>query len=107
MSAGQTQFFSLTRAILQLKGQSQRANRKAILLLDEVTSSVDPAAEATMRRIIKEAFTDNGHTVIEITHRMKGIKGAAVGELMVVVLSHGRVQKHVNFNNAVGIDGES
>lgn len=57
-----------------------------------------------MRMIIKETFTDNGHTVIEITHRAKGIKDAAAGDVMAVELSYGRVQKYGKLNDAAGFD---
>jgi ABC-type thiamine transport system ATPase subunit len=69
---------------------------KPILLLDEATAAVDKLTETKMRSIIREAFTNNGHTVVEVTHRLQGIgqpsdtkKG--IPEVAAVLLSKGRV----------------
>ncbi|KAF5653959.1 major facilitator family transporter [Fusarium sp. NRRL 25303] len=96
MSAGQTQLFALTRAILRAE-HSSTTEAKPILLLDEATSSVDGLTESTMRDIIREVFTDKGHTVIEITHRSFGFEDVArtKGEsrkVRVVLLSKGEIQ---------------
>ncbi|RKK45575.1 hypothetical protein BFJ67_g8595 [Fusarium oxysporum f. sp. cepae] len=96
MSTGQTQLFALTRAVL--RGEYSSATRvKPILLLDEATSSVDGVTESVMRDVIKEIFTDNGHTVIEITHRLSGFediaRGGDSGEVKVVLLSQGGIQR--------------
>ncbi|KAF4958935.1 hypothetical protein FGADI_2014 [Fusarium gaditjirri] len=96
MSTGQTQLFALTRAILRAE-HSSVTGLKPILLLDEATSSVDGVTESVMRGVIKEVFTDNGHTVIEITHRLSGFEDIArtIGdspEINVVLLSHGEIQ---------------
>ncbi|KAF5582081.1 multidrug resistance-associated 1 [Fusarium pseudocircinatum] len=96
MSTGQTQLFALTRAILQVE-HSSITGTKPILLLDEATSSVDVLTESTMRRIVKDVFTDNGHTVIEITHRLSNLKDIATTtenspEVSVVLLSQGEIQ---------------
>ncbi|KAF5584946.1 ABC transporter [Fusarium subglutinans] len=96
MSTGQTQLFALTRAILRVE-HSSITGTKPILLLDEATSSVDGVAESIMRGIIKEGFTDNGHTVIEITHRLSGYEdiartGGESRRVKVVLLSQGEIQ---------------
>ncbi|WKT45217.1 AAA ATPase domain [Fusarium oxysporum f. sp. vasinfectum] len=92
MSTGQTQLFALTRAVLRVE-YSSATRVKPILLLDEATSSVDGVTESVMRDVIKEIFTDNGHTVIEITHRLSGFEDMARGgdsrEVKVVLLSQG------------------
>ncbi|RKK91484.1 hypothetical protein BFJ71_g10850 [Fusarium oxysporum] len=96
MSTGQTQLFALTRAVLRVE-YSSATRVKPILLLDEATSSVDGVTESVMRDVIKEIFTDNGHTVIEITHRLSGFediaKGGDSGEVKVVLLSQGGIQR--------------
>ncbi|KAL7768469.1 hypothetical protein ACKLNR_002770 [Fusarium oxysporum f. sp. zingiberi] len=96
MSTGQTQLFALTRAVLRVE-YSSATRVKPILLLDEATSSVDGLTESVMRDVIKEIFTDNGHTVIEITHRLSGFEDIARGgdsrEVKVVLLSHGGIQR--------------
>ncbi|KAF5984310.1 ABC transporter [Fusarium coicis] len=96
MSTGQTQSFALTRAILRAE-HSSVTGTKPILLLDEATSSVDGLTESTMRRIVEEVFTDNGHTVIEITHRLSGFEGIArtggqSQQVKVILLSQGEIQ---------------
>ncbi|KAF6516220.1 hypothetical protein HZS61_003423 [Fusarium oxysporum f. sp. conglutinans] len=78
MSTGQTQLFALTRAVLRVE-YSSATRVKPILLLDEATSSVDGVTESVMRDVIKDIFTDNGHTVIEITHRLSGFEDMARG----------------------------
>lgn len=65
-----------------------------ILLLDEATSSLDPEAESAIRNIIHQEFTEKGHTVITITHRLSGItEGLRPGRDIVALLSKGRVER--------------
>ena len=65
-----------------------------ILLIDEATSSVDPETENAMRSIIKEEFTDKGHTVIAITHRLSGMtESMRLGQDIVALLSKGKIEK--------------
>jgi ATP-binding cassette subfamily C (CFTR/MRP) protein 1 len=77
-SAGQLQLFCLTRVLL---------DRSAIVLLDEVTSSVDRQTDEEIRRVIGEEM--KGRTVVEVAHRMDIVHNYDV----VVVLSEGRVQE--------------
>ncbi|TDZ21488.1 ABC transporter atnG [Colletotrichum orbiculare MAFF 240422] len=97
MSTGQSQLFALARAILRLRQLSQthvEAEIKPIVLLDEATSSLDLENEATIRRIIHEEFTDKGHTVIAITHRLSGVSETLRSDKdIAVLLSDGRVEK--------------
>ncbi|QGI64020.1 hypothetical protein CEK26_007971 [Fusarium fujikuroi] len=111
MSTGQTQLFALTRALLRAEHCSI-AGTKPILLLDEATSSVDGLTESTMRRVVKEAFTDNGHTVIEITHRLSGLKDIAQTaghnpEVSVVLLSQGGIQRQGRIEDMLDFGNES
>ncbi|KAH7255182.1 P-loop containing nucleoside triphosphate hydrolase protein [Fusarium redolens] len=106
MSTGQTQLFALARAILRVE-HSPVTRAKPILLLDEATSSVDGLTESTMRGIIKEVFTDNGHTVIEITHRLSGFEDIArtIGDSLqvkVVLLSQGEIQSQGRIEDMLG-----
>ncbi|KAF5718710.1 multidrug resistance-associated 1 [Fusarium mundagurra] len=96
MSNGQTQLFALTRAILRAE-HSLVTGTKPILLLDEATSSVDGLTESVMQRIVEDVFTDNGHTVIEITHRLSGFEGIVrtggrSQQMKVILLSRGEIQ---------------
>ncbi|TDZ49871.1 ABC transporter gloK [Colletotrichum trifolii] len=97
MSTGQSQLFALARAILRLRQLSQthvEAEIKPIVLLDEATSSLDLETEATIRRIIHEEFTDKGHTVIAITHRLSGVSETLRSDKdIAMLLSDGRVEK--------------
>ncbi|RKL31169.1 hypothetical protein BFJ72_g11186 [Fusarium proliferatum] len=111
MSTGQTQLFALTRALLRAEHCSITGT-KPILLLDEATSSVDGLTESTMRRVVKEAFTDNGHTVIEITHRLSGLKDIAQTaghnpEVSVVLLSQGGIQRQGRIEDMLDFGNES
>nr|RBQ99006.1 hypothetical protein FVER53263_03317 [Fusarium verticillioides] len=110
MSTGQTQLFALTRAILRAEHSSIKGTN-AIILLDEATSSVDGLTESTMRRIVKEVFTDNGHTVIEITHRLSGFEGIArtggqSQQVKVILLSQGEIQSQGRFEDVLDFGKE-
>ncbi|KAL6862008.1 P-loop containing nucleoside triphosphate hydrolase protein [Trichoderma novae-zelandiae] len=104
MSTGQLQLLALARAILQvqhLNSESSISEARPnggrvmpILLLDEATSSLDPATESAMRSIIQEEFTDQGNTVVAITHRLGGIAGnGRAGKDTVALLSNGKIEK--------------
>lgn len=74
-SAGQRQLMSLGRALLRHSirarnlsmGRDSGSNR-GILLLDEVSSSVDHETELVMQEIIRDKFKD--YTVIAVSHRL-------------------------------------
>ncbi|PNY24634.1 Multidrug resistance-associated protein 1 [Tolypocladium capitatum] len=65
LSQGQKQLFSLARAMLR--------PRCSIVVLDEVTSSLDFETEKLMLEVLQEAF--NGCTIIAIAHRLETILG--------------------------------
>nr|AMM63163.1 AniL [Aspergillus nidulans NRRL 8112] len=62
LSHGQQQLLCLARAILK---------KSRILILDEVTSSVDQETEALITRVLRDRFQDQ--TVISIAHRLNTI----------------------------------
>ncbi|KAK7958693.1 multidrug resistance-like protein [Apiospora saccharicola] len=62
LSHGEKQLLSLGRAVL-------RKDTGKIVLLDEVTSSVDATSEARVQRLIREELSE--HTVIAISHRLE------------------------------------
>lgn len=64
LSHGQRQVFCLARAILR-PGK--------VVLLDEVSSSVDVDTEVLIRRVLREEF--GGRTVICVAHRVEGLEG--------------------------------
>jgi ABC-type multidrug transport system fused ATPase/permease subunit len=68
MSAGQRQLISVGRALLRQRIRARHQAYGGILLLDEVSSSVDVETERVMQRIIRDEF--KGYTVIAVSHRL-------------------------------------
>lgn len=54
---------------------ARTAARKPIILLDEVTSSLDPVTEAKIYDVLEQEFVQHGHTVVMVTHKLDGIRG--------------------------------
>ncbi|KAL0932221.1 ATP-binding cassette containing protein [Colletotrichum truncatum] len=113
MSTGQSQLFAVARAILQLQALRQRTRPSEseptyehvmpILLLDEATSSLDSHSESAIRSIIHQEFTEKGHTVIAIAHRLNGIDDKMrTGQDIVALFSKGKVEKIGNVNEVLG-----
>ncbi|GKZ25115.1 hypothetical protein AbraIFM66951_001571 [Aspergillus brasiliensis] len=67
-SGGQRQLLSLGRALLRRRIRSQKGSNHGILLLDEVSSSVDHETERVMQDIIRTEFKH--YTVIAVSHRL-------------------------------------
>ncbi|KAJ5526984.1 ABC multidrug transporter [Penicillium frequentans] len=67
-SAGQRQLLSLGRAMLRRGVRARSNNGGGILLLDEVSSSVDYETECVMQEIVRAKFKD--YTVISVSHRL-------------------------------------
>lgn len=92
-SSGQSQLFSLSRALVKLE-VSRRAEIKPVVLLDELNSSLDSTTESAIHRIIDEEFTRNGNTVIMVTHRIGNLeKYLKIGRDKFVVLRDGRIDE--------------
>ncbi|KAF7591124.1 hypothetical protein BBP40_001960 [Aspergillus hancockii] len=70
-SAGQRQLISLGRALLRRYIRAQNGSDHGILLLDEVSSSVDQETERVIQEIIRTEFKD--YTVIAVSHRLNMI----------------------------------
>jgi ABC-type multidrug transport system fused ATPase/permease subunit len=68
LSVGQRQLYSVGRALLRQRIRARQQARCGILLLDEVSSSVDAETERVMQGIIKKEF--EGYTVIAVSHRL-------------------------------------
>ncbi|KAK6435588.1 hypothetical protein LTR95_008218, partial [Oleoguttula sp. CCFEE 5521] len=76
LSHGQMQLFAVARTLLR---------PSKLLVLDEMTSSVDAATEQRVMDIIHEGF--KGFTIIAVAHRLQTI----VGYDMIVVMDAGRI----------------
>ena len=83
LSQGQKQLFSLARAVLRARVKSRGSHRAGgsdlsqerarerpggILLLDEVSSSVDADTDEAMQRVIRSEF--RAYTVVAVAHRL-------------------------------------
>ncbi|MBC7658464.1 MAG: ABC transporter ATP-binding protein [Chitinophagaceae bacterium] len=76
ISVGQRQLIAFARAI---------ARNPKIIILDEATSSVDPASDAIIQKAIEKLFT--GRTLIVIAHRLSTIRRCD----SIAVLEKGRI----------------
>ncbi len=102
LSIGQVQLFALARAVVQnysytaSNGYSDEDaypdHPKPVLLLDEITSSMDSVTETAVFDIIESEFVDSGHTVIIVSHRLSGLEGRLrPGVDNVAVLRNGKL----------------
>lgn len=72
LSQGQRQLFSLARAVLRRRVRSREVAKgqdHGILLLDEVSSSVDMDTDRAMHDCIKSEF--EGYTIVMVSHRLE------------------------------------
>lgn len=106
LSAGQTQLLALARALVRrsvLSGAGSSAEHytdfdrmgsRPIVLLDEVTSSLDPVTEGKLLDTVREEFVDQGHTVIMVTHNLDDVKSRMRGGSDAVVwMGQGRIER--------------
>jgi ABC-type multidrug transport system fused ATPase/permease subunit len=117
LSTGQQQLLSLARAVLRAQPPAHAvpytdavtvpATIKPILLLDEATSSLDEETEAMIYEIIQQEFTDKGHTVIAISHRLGALKkGWKKGRDVLVRMVDGRVEEMGDLSDVIGEEVE-
>ncbi|KAL3428461.1 hypothetical protein PVAG01_01970 [Phlyctema vagabunda] len=93
LSVGQSQLFALCRALVKAS-LLRLSGVRPIVLLDEVTSSLDPDTESTIYRIIDNEFTQQGHTVIIVAHRLNVLtKYVKVGRDSVALMADGVLQE--------------
>lgn len=96
LSPGQTQLLVLARTLLIQP-------RPKILVLDEVTSSLDDVSEELIQQLIRGEFVGKGSTVIAVAHRLNGIMDFD----QVVVLDTGRVVEVGRPRTLVGEEGSA
>ncbi|KAM7197970.1 P-loop containing nucleoside triphosphate hydrolase protein [Naviculisporaceae sp. PSN 640] len=105
LSGGQKQLFNLARTILRGRararncGSSQEEKIGGILLLDEVSASVDSETEQTMLRIILQEFEN--YTIVMVSHRLEMVMGFD----RVVVMDQGRIVEQGEPRVLVGVQG--
>ncbi|KAI1403266.1 P-loop containing nucleoside triphosphate hydrolase protein [Hypoxylon fuscum] len=108
LSGGQRQLFNLARAILRrrirLKQHQAEFGEKSvgaggILLLDEVSSSVDRDTDKAMQSIIREEF--EGYTTVMVSHRLDMVLGFDT----VVVMDKGSIVETGRPRVLVNTDG--
>ncbi|KAI0430891.1 putative ABC transporter [Xylaria sp. FL1042] len=91
LSVGQCQLFALCRTLVKA-ASLRRSGLKPVILLDEVTSSLDSVTESTMYRIIDNEFTQKGHTVIIVAHRLGALQeNTVIGRDAVVLMEDGKL----------------
>lgn len=71
LSQGQRQLFSLAVAVLRARVREQDGALGGVLLLDEVTSSVDRETEKTIMDVIDRVFKD--YSVLAVTHSLESV----------------------------------
>ncbi|KAK4185165.1 canalicular multispecific organic anion transporter 1 [Podospora australis] len=97
LSQGQRQLFSLARAILRRRIRAREREAEygsdvpsasldgGVLLLDEVSSSVDKNTDEAMQAVIRQEFA--GYTIVMVSHRL----GMVMEFDRVVVMDEGRI----------------
>jgi len=113
LSQGQKQLFSLARAVLRrrVRAAKQLLTRGGglagetsfggggILLVDEVSSTVDAETEEQMQTVIHREF--EGYTVVMVTHRLEMLRGFD----RVVVMEKGAIVEVGPPEDMMGRDG--
>jgi ATP-binding cassette, subfamily C (CFTR/MRP), member 1 len=90
LSGGQLQLLAIARALVQARENSPR---KGIVLLDEITSSLDPVTETLVYNIVQREFVDRGHTIIMVTHKLGAFASRLRAGDAVVWMARGRVER--------------
>ena len=90
VSVGERQLLSFTRAIV---------HDPALLILDEATSAVDPATEATIGRAMERTF--EGRTALIIAHRLSTIRRCDT----IFVVHHGRIVERGSHEELLDMGG--
>lgn len=93
LSVGQCQLFALCRALVKARFL-RSAGLKPVIVLDEVTSSLDVETESTVYQIVDREFTQKGHTVIIVAHRISDLRESMKAKRdAVALIADGRLQE--------------
>ncbi|KAF2721401.1 putative ABC transporter [Polychaeton citri CBS 116435] len=104
LSVGQCQLLALCRALVKVNS-SRLLGLKPVVILDEATSSLDNATETTIYRIIDDEFTDRGHTVVIVGHRLDALQEhTRSGRDIVAFMVDGRLQEVIENANSAKFD---
>ena len=90
LSGGQRQRVAIARALIR---------NPQIIILDEATSSLDPAAEAAISETLERV--SDGRTVFFATHRLQAIAGYD----LILVFDHGRLVENGSHADLLKVDG--
>ena len=93
LSGGQRQRLALARALVR---------KPSVLILDEVTSSLDAAAEQAVIEVISNLRSDN-RLIILITHQLRAVRHAD----LIYVLKNGRVVERGTWESLKSSDNET
>ncbi|KAF3042348.1 hypothetical protein E8E12_004191 [Didymella heteroderae] len=101
LSAGQQQLFSLGRAIYRRRARMRASGRDGgVLLLDEISSSVDHDTEVLMHEIISREF--EAYSIVAVAHRLELMVGFVD---RVVVLDKGCVVEEGRPRELLEVEG--
>ncbi|KAI1326803.1 putative ABC transporter [Xylariaceae sp. FL0255] len=93
LSVGQCQLLAICRTLIK-SASLQAMGLKPVVILDEVTSSLDVATESTIYQVVEKEFSEKGHTVIIIAHRLGALhKYMKVGQDATAFMKDGRLQE--------------
>ncbi|KAI1109282.1 putative ABC transporter [Nemania sp. NC0429] len=93
LSVGQCQLFAVCRALVKA-ASLEALGVKPVVVLDEVTSSLDVATESIIYQVVDKEFTEKGHTVIIIAHRVGALdKYMRAGRDAIAFMADGSLQE--------------
>ncbi|KAF2421220.1 putative ABC transporter [Tothia fuscella] len=95
LSAGQCQLFAFCRALVKVS-LLRHSGVMPVIVLDEVTSSLDITTESIINRVIDDEFVAKGHTIIIVAYRIGAFEERRKsGRDTVVLMTDGRLQEGI------------